>query len=187
MAQIVLILGGARSGKSAYARRLASAGPEPIMFLATLEAGDEEMRRRIERHRSDRPDNWLTLEEPADPVEALRRISPAPATVILDCLSGWVANVLLGTAGEEPSPDDADRAEQDVLQRVDRLLDWQREAAARLIIVSNETGLGIVPAYPLSRVYRDVLGLAHQRSAAAADEVYFLVAGIPQTLKGTDQ
>ena len=186
MAELIFVLGGARSGKSAFARRLAAAGPAPVVFLATITPGDEESRRRVVRHRRERPPDRETLEESIDVVEAIGRAtaSDAAGTVLLDCLSVWVSNLLLRLLGESPSPDEADAAEEQVLRSVDSLLAQHRVAAARLVIVSNEVGAGVVPPYPLGRVFRDILGLANQRVAAQADRVYFVVAGIPNEIKG---
>jgi adenosylcobinamide kinase/adenosylcobinamide-phosphate guanylyltransferase len=186
VAELIFVLGGARSGKSAFARRLAADGPAPVVFIATMTPGDEESGRRIERHRRERPPDWRTVEEPIDVVEAIVRATApdVPGTVLLDCLSLWVSNLTLRLLGESPSPDEADAAEEQVLRSVDSLLAQQRGAAARLVIVSNEVGAGVVPPYPLGRAFRDILGLAHQRVAAQADRVYFVVAGIPNEIKG---
>ncbi|MEX1252946.1 MAG: bifunctional adenosylcobinamide kinase/adenosylcobinamide-phosphate guanylyltransferase [Dehalococcoidia bacterium] len=184
MSELILVLGGARSGKSAFARRLAAEGPTPVLFVATMEPGDDELRRRIERHRRERPPEWRTLEEPLAVVDALRRCDGAPDTVLLDCLTLWVANLLQRSLGDEVAPDAIEAAEADALMQVDALLGWRSESGARLIVVSNEVGLGIVPEYPLGRAFRDILGLAHQRIAAAADRVYFVVAGLANEIKG---
>jgi adenosylcobinamide kinase/adenosylcobinamide-phosphate guanylyltransferase len=183
MSELVFVLGGARSGKSAFARTLAPEGPAPVVFVATMEAGDEELRRRIARHQRERPPGWRTVEEPLAVIEALRSLDDAPGTVLLDCLTLWVANLLQRSLGDDTSMDAMDAAEADVLAQVEALLAWQRESGARLIVVSNEVGLGVVPAYPLGRAFRDVLGSAHQRIAAAAERVYFLVAGLPNEIK----
>jgi len=152
---LVFLLGGARSGKSSLAIRLARESGLPVVFVATGEAGDEEMAARIERHRAERPASWQTVEEPVE-LHAAVESAPADACVVVDCLSLWVANVL--EAGGEPDLRVPTRA-------------------APTIAVSNEVGLGVVPMMPLGRAYRDVLGRVNSAWAAAADESYFVVAG----------
>ena len=156
---LVVLLGGARSGKSALAVELAAAEGRPVTFLATGEAGDEEMAARIERHRSERPAEWETIEEPVELERALASVGEG-RTAIVDCLSLWAANV--GAAAEEAAEPAA------------------RAAAARAgltIAVSNEVGLGIVPDNALARAYRDTLGRVNATWVAYADEAYFVVAG----------
>jgi adenosyl cobinamide kinase/adenosyl cobinamide phosphate guanylyltransferase len=161
---LTLLLGGARSGKSALAARLAEAGSRPVVFIATATAGDEEMAERIRRHRASRPRQWTTVEEPLD-VRAALEEAQADATVIVDCLSLWVAN-LLG-AGWTP-------------ERIEGEAAPAAELAARrehTIAVTNEVGLGVVPATPLGREYRDVLGRVNASWAEAAEQALLVVAG----------
>jgi adenosylcobinamide kinase/adenosylcobinamide-phosphate guanylyltransferase len=162
---LTLLLGGARSGKSALAVRTAEEWGEAVTFIATGAAGDEEMAARIERHRVERPESWTTLEEPIDLVAALRS-APPEALVVIDCLSLWVSNLL--EAGWE---DDA----------VETAASAAAELAAKrgppTVVVSNEVGLGIVPISPLGRRYRDVLGRVNAIFAAGAAEPIFVVAG----------
>lgn len=178
--QLILILGGARSGKSTHAEKLALelAGPD-VLYIATAQAFDDEMRARIAAHRTQRPAGWRTLEAPsllaAPLVEA---IGPA-RVVLLDCLTLLASNAVL-MLGDEPS---ARQAEIAVDAEVAALLTACRDSSATWIIVSNEVGLGLVPPYPLGRAYRDALGRANQRLAAAADRVLFMVAGLPLTVK----
>ena len=168
-----LILGGRRAGKSTYAQRLAQdqAHGERVLFVATAEAGDEDMAARIRKHRSDRPAEWDTLEEPLDLVSALRPRLAAYNTVLLDCLTLWVSNLMHA------------EGDRDVLFEVARLLDLYREQDASWIVVSNEVGLGIVPMTRLGRDYADQLGRANQLVASAADDVWFVAAGLPLNLK----
>jgi len=160
----VLLTGGARSGKSALAVALAERRSADIVFLATGEAGDDEMATRIARHRAERPAHWRTIEEPIALLDAIGAVEPA-ACLVVDCLSLWVANLLATTdsaAIEKAAADAADLA------------------AARwgtTIVVTTEVGLGIVPATPLGRVYRDVLGRTNAIWAERADEAYLVVAG----------
>jgi adenosylcobinamide kinase/adenosylcobinamide-phosphate guanylyltransferase len=172
---LTFILGGARSGKSAFAQRLAMKGRQ-VLFVATAEAHDDDMARRIEAHRKDRPAEWDTLEEPVDLAESLKDAVAAYDTVVVDCLTLWVSNLLLKYEGE------AD-CEKRILASADGLLEVIASSNANWIVVSNEVGLGIVPEYALGRVYRDALGRVNQRFAAQADTAYFMVAGLALDLK----
>ncbi|MGH2519786.1 MAG: bifunctional adenosylcobinamide kinase/adenosylcobinamide-phosphate guanylyltransferase, partial [Chloroflexota bacterium] len=155
---LTLITGGARGGKSAQAEKLVRLAGGQVVYVATAEAGDDEMRTRIAAHKAARPASWHTIEEPLHPS---RRLAAAGAgTVLLDCLTLLVSNLLL--AGE------AIRAE------IDALLAWQRASGATLVVVSNEVGWGIVPDNPLARRYQDELGWANQRVAAAANDVVLM-------------
>lgn len=151
---LVLYVGGARSGKSRLALERARASAVRVVFIATGEPGDDEMRDRIERHRAERPADWTTIEEPLDVAAALARV-PEDATVILDCLSLWVAN---GGGG-------------------DGAIGVASRRPGLTLVVTNEVGLGIVPDNALARAYRDELGRVNAAWAAAADEAYFVVAG----------
>jgi adenosylcobinamide kinase/adenosylcobinamide-phosphate guanylyltransferase len=157
---LVLLIGGARSGKSRLALERAEREGAPVSFIATGEAFDAEMAERIERHKAERPDAWATIEEPVELERALGSV-PDGATAIVDCLSLWVANVF------ESRP-------------VEELSAAAHVAAARpglTIVVTNEVGLGIVPDNALARAYRDALGRVNAQWAAAADEAHLVVAG----------
>lgn len=177
--RLILILGGARSGKSRLAESLAERLGRRVVYLATATPGDAEMAARIARHRARRPPNWTTLEAPAGVGQALARAAQDADVVLLDCLTLLASNVL-GPLGDEAGEDEAEAC---LAREVDGLLAAYEAGSASLIVVSNEVGCGLVPAYPLGRVYRDVLGRAHQRLAARADRVYLVVAGIPLDLK----
>ena len=151
---LVLYLGGARSGKSRLAVERAASGGAPVTFIATGEAGDEEMAARIEAHKRERPPGWRTVEEPRELAGALASV-PAGETALVDCLTLWVAN-----GGGDGSALEAAQAREGLT-----------------IAVSNEVGLGIVPANALAREYRDTLGGVNAAWAAAADEAWFVVAG----------
>lgn len=158
---LVVLIGGARSGKSRHAVERAAREQGAVVFLATGEAGDEEMAARIELHRRERPAHWTTVEEPVELERAIAE-APAQASLVVDCLSLWVANVFERIDVEEAAAGAA------------------RLAASRAgltIAVSNEVGLGIVPDNELARRYRDALGRVNAIWAAAADEAYFVVAG----------
>ena len=176
--RLTLILGGVRAGKSSYAQRLAASG-QRILFVATAEAGDEEMKARIDAHRETRPVGWDTLEEPIDLAGALEPLLPSYDTVLLDCLTLWVSNLLL----KDP---DLEAARKDILPEVERLLDLYRSSDASWIIVSNEVGLGVIPTTELGRVYADELGRVNLLVAAEADEVYLMAAGLPIRMKPGD-
>jgi adenosylcobinamide kinase / adenosylcobinamide-phosphate guanylyltransferase len=170
---LTVLIGGARSGKSTLALRLAADAAE-VVFVATAEARDEEMAERIERHRRERPVEWRVVEEPVALREAISA-APRAACVVVDCLSLWVSNLL-----EAGWADDAVEAEAGTAAR---------EAADRpaaTVVVSNEVGLGIVPETPLGRRYRDVLGRVNGSFAAAADEALFVVAGRTLSLRAWD-
>ena len=168
--RLSLVLGGVRAGKSSYAQQLAQAG-ERVLFAATAEALDDDMSRRIRAHQEDRPSEWDTLEEPLDIVGSLAARLGRYDTVLLDCLTLWVSNLMLA------------ETVTDIPAEARRLLDLYQAADASWIVVSNEVGLGIIAPTRLGRVYAEELGRVNQIVAAAADEVYFMAAGLPLSLK----
>jgi adenosylcobinamide kinase / adenosylcobinamide-phosphate guanylyltransferase len=186
--RLIVILGGARSGKSAFAERLAASSGRTVAFIATAIAGDDEMRERIARHRASRPQEWHTLEEPLDLAGAVRIASNLAEVLLLDCITLWLANWLFqqyGTNAEEEFASSALFDEGALKKEVGALLEAVSFLAPNktLIVVTNEVGLGIVPAYPLGRVYRDALGYVNQCLARAANRVYLMVAGIAVDIK----
>ncbi len=178
MGKLTLILGGARSGKSSYAQRLAIQHGGPVVYIATAQALDPEMENRIENHRLERPQDWITLEAPRRVAAAVKQIQVIAGIILLDCLTLLITNLLMGASPDEDHPDEAAAVEA-VEQELDQLLPAIPMSPADWIVVSNEVGLGLVPPYPLGRVYRDLLGRANQQLAAAADEVFWMVAAIP--------
>lgn len=178
--QLILILGGARSGKSTYAQQMAEEDGRPVTFVATAVAFDAEMTARIAAHRAERPAHWLTLEAPAAVGAAVRQQALQGGVVLLDCLTLLANNVLLAL----PDPENGPAAQAALDAEVDALVDAWATGENDWIIVSNEVGLGLVPEYPLGRVYRDVLGRANQRLARSATRVIFMVAGLPLIVKG---
>jgi len=191
--RLIVILGGARSGKSAFAERLAASSGRSVAFIATATAGDDEMRERIARHRATRPKGWHTIEEPLDLAGAVRQAAELADVVLLDCVTLWLGNVLLQESRQHEK-DDEDEVEfhttgrlfdERALKESEALLAAVRSLGPNkiLIVVTNEVGLGIVPAYPLGRLYRDTLGYVNQRLAQAADRVYLMVAGMAVDLK----
>lgn len=186
-ARLVLILGGARSGKSTFAERLAASSGQSVTFIATATASDEEMAARIARHRAERSQEWHTIEEPLDLASAVRQASECADVLLLDCLTLWTSNWLFQQPGimQQEKQATAPLFDKSALQAIEEILTVVRTLPAHktLIAVSNEVGFGIVPAYPLGRVYRDTLGYVNQRMAQAASRVYLLVAGIAVDLK----
>lgn len=178
--KVTFILGGARSGKSSYAQDLANEKGGNVLYVATATAGDDEMKTRIENHRAERPAEWRTLEAPLNVGQAIQReLAEHPADIVLlDCMTLLATNVILQL------PEDAreQQAGQALAEEVNALLGCINGSNAHWIIVSNEVGLGLVPPYPLGRIYRDVLGRANQQLAKNADRVIMMVAGIPMMI-----
>lgn len=179
--KLTLILGGARSGKSRHGEQLAAENGGRVLYVATAEALDEEMAARIAAHRADRPTGWQTLEAPREVGQAIEEHGVKADVLLLDCVT-LLANNVLGSHAQEGAERQA-AAEGALLAEVDELLGVCERSHAHWLIVSNEVGLGLVPPYPLGRAYRDALGRANQRLAEAADEVLFMVAGLPLKVK----
>ena len=173
---LILILGGARSGKSAFAEALARQRGGRTLYVATAEALDAGMERRIAAHRRQRPPEWDTLEEPLHLASAIPPALPGYDTCLLDCLTLWVSNMLLRLEGNP-------EAEREILAATEALLAVWRRSAAGWIVVSNEVGLGVSPATALGGAYRDALGRVNQAVAACADQVYLMTAGLALELK----
>jgi len=170
MLQTTLVLGGARSGKSAFAERLIDESALQRIYLATATAGeDEEMKQRIGHHRSRRGDGWTTLEEPLALVDALTREATRGRAVLVDCLTLWLSNIMF--AGRDP----------DIEAR--RLTRFLGVAKYPIVFVSNEVGMGLVPETPLGRAFRDAQGRLNMRMAERADRVVSMTAGLPLVLK----
>lgn len=174
--EIIVILGGARSGKSRFAQRLADSLSQRVLFVAPLVAMDEEMRRRIEIHKKARPSTWRTLEAPTHVAEAIGEHIRDADVVILDCLTLLISNLMENA----DDPEDLDALESEIANELNQLLERKN---ASLIIVSNEVGMGLVPPYPSGRSYRDLLGKANQFIAERADKVYMMIAGLPMEVK----
>ena len=167
MGEAILILGGARSGKSRMAERLASER-EPVTYLATasIDPTDPEMIARVERHRAERPQEWATREEPRDLAGVLPGLSGREGSVLIDCVTLWISNLMLGPDGGPALEDEA------ILNEVDRASGAARNGKSRVVWVSNEVGSGGVPVNPLARRFNDLQGLVNQRLATACDAVY---------------
>lgn len=182
----ILITGGARSGKSHYAQELAQKSGKKVLFVATAESGDEEMRERIRAHQRSRPVGWGTLEAPTNVgTEILRRAGGAEV-IIVDCITMLVSNIFTRLADRTKEQIDAALAEKEVTQEINALNDCCKRLDATYIIVTNEIGLGMVPANPIDRLYRDLLGKANRMLAEQVDEVYLMVAGLPVKVKSPE-
>jgi adenosylcobinamide kinase / adenosylcobinamide-phosphate guanylyltransferase len=167
--KLTFVLGGARSGKSRYAESLITALPPPWIYVATTEAGDEEMAGRIKSHRERRGAQWRTIEAPRELAKAIAACGDAP--VLVDCLTLWLSNLMLAEAN----------IEEETAQLEKTLV----AAKGPVVLVANEVGSGIVPSYPLGRRFRDLQGVLNQRIAARAERVILMVAGLPLVVKGT--
>jgi len=173
--KIVLITGGCRSGKSRYALDYANRHFSRKIYLATCEALDEEMAQRIERHKKTRGPEWQTVEEPIEIADKIRQYQDRVEVILLDCITLWLSNLLMKWDLDSKIMDEAQR-----------MIDVIGQTQTSLIIVSNEVGMGIVPADPLSRRFRDLSGMISQNIAEVADSVVFMVSGIPMFLKGAE-
>jgi adenosylcobinamide kinase/adenosylcobinamide-phosphate guanylyltransferase len=173
---VTLVLGGAQSGKSYYAQQLASHF-ERVAFIATARGTDAEMRRKIARHRRERPAAWRTIEAPLDLEKAVRAASRGSDVVLIDCLTVYVDNVM--SAGRKAKT----KTKSDSQECINAVCDAIRTAGASVIVVSNEVGSGVVPPYRSGRAYRNFLGQMNQKVAQIADRVILMVAGVPMTVK----
>jgi adenosylcobinamide kinase/adenosylcobinamide-phosphate guanylyltransferase len=209
--RLILVTGGARSGKSTYAEGLAAQLAEPcggrVTYIATSQTYDEEMEQRVRAHQSSRPETWTTVECPVEVPAAVRAAGAtaraesagsAPPVILLDCVTLWVTNLLFqdGALGGSEPPQGGYNYDKDLLPAaeeraaaarvtaaVDGLVEAIAESGVTLVAVTNEVGLGVVPEYPLARLYRDQLGWANQRLARDADGLYLLVSGYPLDVK----
>jgi adenosylcobinamide kinase/adenosylcobinamide-phosphate guanylyltransferase len=179
-----LVLGGARSGKSLLAERLAQASGKAVVYLATSQAGDTEMAARVAHHRARRPAAWQTVEEPTALAASLRRLCAPERIVLVDCLTLWLSNLLFSSMREQPEVGAVELPPLFAWERSD-LLAWLDEpAAGEVIFVSNEVGMGIVPLGAVSRAFVDEAGRLNQDVAARCERVLFVAAGLPLALKG---
>ena len=174
--KLIFITGGARSGKSQFAQKLADSIEGRKVFLATAGALDEEMKYRIAVHKKERPSGWDTMEETKHLSKALMTCKGKFDVILIDCLTLWVSNLLAN--------DTVDEAQ--ILEDVKHFISSCRAIQGTVIVVTNEVGLGIVPANKLARMFRDVSGKVNQEIAAVSDDVYLVIAGVPLRLKGGD-
>jgi len=175
---MIFITGGARSGKSALAERLASERGGDVVYIATAEAGDEEMRVRIDEHRQRRPTEWQTMEATDDLPGTISEALKGDKTILVDCLTVYLSNRILdlGLASRE-------RVMAALEEEMDQLKSACDTGNGQIILVSNEVGMGVVPGNSLARIFRDAAGRANQQLAAIADQVYLCVSGIPMKVK----
>ncbi len=178
-----LITGGARSGKSSFAQQLALKSGKSVLFVATAEAGDEEMRQRIEKHQQERPPTWSTLEAYIHVGSRITQKVGDAQIVIVDCVTLLVSNILQQYSDPAGEQIDASLAEKAIMAEIGELVDAIDRVQASFIIVTNEVGLGLVPPNKMGRLYRDILGKVNQMLAKHSDEVYLMVAGIPVLIK----
>ena len=170
---VTLVLGGARSGKSRYAQQLAEQS-QRVVFVATAKASDDEMNAKIERHKQDRPRDWLTVEEPLELPKVLAEHEVYSDVIVIDCLTIYTANLMEAEGENSASIGDRIKALCEALGRVQ----------CNVVLVSNEVGSGVHPVSPLGRAYRDLLGEINQKIARISDDVVLMVAGLPLALKG---
>lgn len=178
-----LVLGGARSGKSAYAEKLAAQSGRDVVYIATARSGDGEMAARIAQHRRDRPAHWTTVEEPLHLADAIARYGAHDKLILVDCLTLWLSNLLFDGGAEYPDVGKLTLPQLFSAQRA-ALLDVLRKAPGDMVLVSNEVGMGIVPMGAVSRCFMDEAGRLNQAVAAICGRAVFVAAGLPLTLKG---
>jgi adenosylcobinamide kinase/adenosylcobinamide-phosphate guanylyltransferase len=173
--KMIFITGGCRSGKSRFALDYANQHFSKKLYLATCEALDEEMMERIEHHKKMRGPEWQAFEEPLEIVNKIRQYGNGVEVILLDCMTLWLSNLLMRR-----------RDDLEIMDEVSRFIDTIKQIPVSFIVVSNEVGMGIVPADPLSRRFRDLSGLANQKIVEAVETVIFMVSGIPFFLKGKE-
>ncbi|WP_232696512.1 bifunctional adenosylcobinamide kinase/adenosylcobinamide-phosphate guanylyltransferase [Brevibacillus daliensis] len=191
MGKLILVMGGVRSGKSSFAEQLTSAqGDEKLLYIATGQAWDDEMRERIRLHQNRRKEKWLTLEEAEDLPGLIRSLHDNPeervgshniSAILVETFTGWIANLMMSMPEDQLSKAETKQAFQN---KVAACLDAIRGLDVTWIIVSDEVGLGGVASTKLGRSFQDIAGYANQLLASFANEVYFVVAGIPMNIKG---
>lgn len=180
---IELVIGGARSGKSAYAERQALDSGFSVTHIATAQAEDAEMARRIVHHRARRPAAWASVEAPLQLAAALRAHAAPDACLLVDCLTLWLSNLFFSGVAAQQAEADQPLSCPRLAGETDALLDALPALPGRIILVSNEVGWGVVPMHPVSRLFADEQGRLNQRVAAASDRVILVAAGLPLTLK----
>jgi adenosylcobinamide kinase/adenosylcobinamide-phosphate guanylyltransferase len=183
---IILVTGGARSGKSAFAQELATEIGEPVVYIATAEGRDPEMRDRIAKHKMSRPSTWQTVEAPLDLAGAICSSSPKTAVILIDCLTLFVNNLFLqelGSLDETENPVIEPEIETKIEAKITGVIQAAQAAPAVVIFVSNEVGSGLVPPYNLGRIYRDIVGRVNQQVAKVASQVFWVNCGLALELK----
>ncbi|WP_435050896.1 bifunctional adenosylcobinamide kinase/adenosylcobinamide-phosphate guanylyltransferase [Desulfoscipio gibsoniae] len=179
--EIVLVIGGARSGKSSLAEKLAAVPGKDVIYVATAGVHDDEMAERVKQHRLRRPDGWRTVEETHMLAGVLLSLHPG-AVVLIDCLTLWMSNLLLDDHIPRPGAGISEK-ENYIIAQAREIVDVARDKQLTLVMVSNEVGCGLVPEHELGRVYRDIAGRVNQLLAELSDRVFYVVAGMPLELK----
>ncbi len=182
--KLILILGGSRSGKSEFAEKIAADTNKRVVYIATASICDDEMAERVRLHQERRPGNWVTVEEEIDVLGVLGKYGQGDV-LLLDCATVWITNLLLDQQHSDLKTASV-KNEKHILEQVARMPEAV-ENGADLIVVSSEVGLGLIPEYPLGRVFRDLAGKANQLLASKADSVFLLVAGLPMEIKSDRQ
>ena len=177
--KIILVTGGARSGKSLFAEQYAIAQNGHMAYIATAQVYDQEMESRVTLHRTRRADRWLTFEAPYDAHQTMELAAKEATIILFDCLTLYTSNLLLSPS----APDDSEQKFQYIMEQIDKLLKSARSTQAIVIFVTNEVGMGIVPDNALARQYRDIAGMVNQRVAGYADEVYLVISGLAVEIK----
>jgi adenosylcobinamide kinase/adenosylcobinamide-phosphate guanylyltransferase len=172
MGKMIFILGGARSGKSQFAIKLAKAGTKSVVFVATASFKDREMQKRIKLHRKNRPSHWKTIEEPKNLVSLFKNLPKKFDLIIIDCLTIFISNLLLNG-----------HTDSNIERGINLILKILKKSKFDSILISNEVGLGIVPDNPLARRFRDLAGRINQKVAKASDKAYLVVSGLSVQLK----
>ena len=172
MKKIVFITGSVRSGKSDFAVKLAKQWGKDVIFLATCKPADNEMRKRVKKHKKSRPGEWKVIEENID-ISSVIKNTKKDKLVIIDCITLWVSSLLLSGLKEKK-----------IIEKINEFTDTLKKTKLPLVIVSNEVGWGIVPDNEISRIFRDIIGIAHQKISKVSQEVYLLVSGIALKIKG---
>lgn len=183
---VYLVTGGTRSGKSSFAQRLAEKWGTQVVYVATAEAGDPEMRERIAKHQASRPAAWTTVEAPLRLREAIAAHGATAEVILVDCLTMFISNLIfreIGIVAEHENPAIDPRVEAFIQDEISALLQMAATVPAKIIFVSNELGSGLVPSHNLGRLYRDMVGRANQQIAAAAVGVFWVTCGIAVDLK----
>lgn len=185
MSRLILVTGGARSGKSAFAEAKAKECGQNVLYVATSKPIDDEMKQRIAKHRAQRPSEWETLEEYKNLDTAMSNILQGKDAVLLDCITIMITNLMLDESydWDNLTRNNVEEIENSIQHQIERLISFTKMSKLTFIIVTNEIGLGIVPASALSRDFRDIAGRMNQLIARAADEVYFCISGIPMRIK----
>ena len=172
--RVTFVFGGARSGKSRFSQKLGESVPGKRLFIATAQPLDDEMKKRIESHRTSRGKNWATIEEPLEISKAIRENGNEYPLILIDCLTIWISNLLERFGGDE----------EKILEEVRSIEEAIKESDGRFIVVSNEVGMGIVPENKMARQFRELLGIVNQRMAELSDRVILMASGVPMVLKG---